>query len=75
MVMVELVKVIFKLPNLRRAPGPAGQLKRVKQVVHETDIDFFIQRNGTLSRWPTSMQVVVSAFSHRHKLNLTISLS
>lgn len=78
MTIAELVKVVFRLRNVRRAPGPAGQLKRINEVVNETDTDFFIQRNGTLSRWPGSMQIVVSidipltAYFVSHKVCSTV---
>lgn len=54
-----MLKVIFKLRNIRRAPGDAGVLKRIVESVNETDTDFFVQRNGTVNRWPGSMQIVV----------------
>ncbi|KJA20426.1 hypothetical protein HYPSUDRAFT_166972 [Hypholoma sublateritium FD-334 SS-4] len=57
--ITEIVKVIFKLPNVRRAPGPAGRQNRINEVINGTDTDYFVQRNGTISRWPGSMQIVV----------------
>ncbi|KAF9477868.1 heme peroxidase [Pholiota conissans] len=60
-VIGEMMKVIFKLRNIRRAPGDAGQLKRIVESINETDTDFFVQRNGTISRWPGPMQIVYDA--------------
>ena len=57
--MVESFKAIFSLKNLRRAPGDAGSLKRFTEIVHETETDVFVQRNGTISDWPGSMNLVV----------------
>ncbi|KAF4623505.1 hypothetical protein D9613_002388 [Agrocybe pediades] len=56
--IVEALKVIFSLKNIRRAPGDAGTLKRFEEIVHETPLDNFIQRNGTVSPWPSSMFLV-----------------
>ncbi|KAG6861378.1 hypothetical protein C0995_000784 [Termitomyces sp. Mi166 len=56
--VVEIVKVVFSLKNVRRAPGDAGRLHRFTEVLHETEVDFFIQRNGTVSLMPGSMYIV-----------------
>ncbi|KAG5723914.1 Psi-producing oxygenase C [Termitomyces sp. T112] len=53
--IVDIVKAIFSLRNVRRAPGDAGRLYRFSEVLHETEVDFFVQRNGTVSSWPGSM--------------------
>ena len=58
--IVEIVRAIFVLKNVRRAPGDAGRLTGFSQVVNETEVDFFVQRNGTVSPWPGSMFIVVS---------------
>jgi len=59
--IVEAVKIIFSLKNIRRAPGPAGTLRQFSETIHETGTDFFVQRNGTVSMWPGSMHVVWDA--------------
>jgi hypothetical protein len=59
--IVEAVKVIFSLKNVRRAPGAAGTLKRFTEIVHETPSDSFVQRNGTVSPWPGSMNITWDA--------------
>jgi len=61
--IAEIVKVIFKLKNIRRAPGDAGNLARFTETVHETETDFFVQRDGSVSPWPGSMYIVVSSIS------------
>ncbi|KDR73403.1 hypothetical protein GALMADRAFT_731932 [Galerina marginata CBS 339.88] len=53
--------VLFSLRNIRRAPGLAGTLRQFSEIVHETQTDSFIQRNGTVSPWPGSMNVVWDA--------------
>jgi hypothetical protein len=55
--IVEMVKVVFKLKNVRRAPGDAGKLYKFTEIVNETPTDVFIQRNGTASPWPGSLIV------------------
>ncbi|KDR77934.1 hypothetical protein GALMADRAFT_244901 [Galerina marginata CBS 339.88] len=59
--MVEVFKVVFSLKNLRRASGDAGTLRRFNEIVHETESDVFVQRNGTTSPWPGSMYLVFDA--------------
>jgi len=59
--IAEIVKVVFKLKNIRRAPGDAGKLIRFTEIVHETETDFFVQRDGSVSPWPGSMYIVYDA--------------
>ncbi|KNZ76883.1 Psi-producing oxygenase C [Termitomyces sp. J132] len=56
--IVEIVKVVFSLKNVRRAPGDPGDLHRFSEILHETEVDFFLQRNGTVNAWPGSMYIV-----------------
>ncbi|KAG6852246.1 hypothetical protein C0991_001607, partial [Blastosporella zonata] len=53
--ITEIVKTVFGLKNIRRAPGNAGILRGFTDILHETESDSFIQRNGTVSAWPGSM--------------------
>ena len=53
--IAEIVKTVFSLKNVRRAPGEAGKLKRFTETIHETETDVYIQRNGTVSPWPGSI--------------------
>ncbi|TFK63858.1 heme peroxidase [Pluteus cervinus] len=53
--IAEIVKVVFKLKNVRRAPGNAGQLAGFTEVINETKTNVFIKPNGTLSPWPGSL--------------------
>ncbi|KAG6915284.1 hypothetical protein DXG01_012306 [Tephrocybe rancida] len=55
--ITEIVKTVFRLKNVRRAPGNAGILRGFTEIVHETKSDFFIQRNGTVSAWPGSLYI------------------
>jgi len=56
--IAEIVKAVFKLKNLRRAPGAAGQLSGFKEIIHETETNFYVKRNGTVSAWPGSLVLV-----------------
>ncbi|TFK63860.1 heme peroxidase [Pluteus cervinus] len=53
--IAEIVKVVFKLKNVRRAPGNAGRLAGFTEVINETETNVFIKPNGTLSPWPGSL--------------------
>jgi hypothetical protein len=57
--IVEMVRVIFSLKNLRRAPGNAGKLQRITSIKNETVVNQYVQPNGELSMWPGPMQLVV----------------
>ncbi|KAF8066489.1 heme peroxidase [Lyophyllum atratum] len=56
--ITEIVKVVFRLKNIRRAPGDAGKLHCFTQDIHETPTDFYVQRSGTVSAWPGSLHIV-----------------
>ena len=58
--ITEIVKVVFKLKNVRRAAGNAGKLVGFKTVINETETNVYITPNGTLSPWPGSLYLVVS---------------
>lgn len=57
--ITEIIRTVFSLKNLRRAPGEAGHLKGFSEIIHETETDFYIQRNGTVNSWPGSLYIVV----------------
>ncbi|KAF8901487.1 heme peroxidase [Gymnopilus junonius] len=53
--IVDVLKVVFSLKNVRRVAGDPGTLKRFSEVFNETVADTFVQRNGTVGPWPGSM--------------------
>ncbi|KAJ7028392.1 hypothetical protein C8F04DRAFT_1398916 [Mycena alexandri] len=53
--IAEIVKVVFKLKNVRRAEGDSGKLAGFKQIINETETNVFITPYGTTSPWPGSM--------------------
>ncbi|KAL4262777.1 Heme peroxidase [Pleurotus pulmonarius] len=60
-VIAEMIKPIFGLKNLRRAPGDAGVLPKYQDIIRETENTIYINRDGTTGPWPPSMHVVYDA--------------
>ena len=60
--IVEMVRVVFSLKNIRRAPGDAGRLQKITTIKNETPTYQYVQPNGELSMWPGPMQIVVRFF-------------
>jgi len=56
--IVEMVRVIFSLKNIRRAPGDAGKLQKITTIKNETPTYQYVQPNGELSMWPGPMNIV-----------------
>ncbi|KAJ7694000.1 hypothetical protein B0H14DRAFT_2651193 [Mycena olivaceomarginata] len=57
--ITEIIKVVFALKNLRRAPGTAGRLARFKSNCNETATNTYLTPDGKTSRWPGSMHLVM----------------
>jgi linoleate 10R-lipoxygenase len=57
LMIVELIKIVFKLKNVRRAPGDAGKMPGFTEVTHDTASDWYIQRNGTAALWAGSLVI------------------
>ena len=60
--ITEMVRVIFSLKNIRRAPGEAGRLQKITTIKYETPNYQYVQPNGELSMWPGPMYLVVRFF-------------
>jgi hypothetical protein len=58
-IIVEILRVVFSLKNVRPAPGCEGKLTAFKYVFNETDTNIYITADGNTSRWPGSMYLVV----------------
>ncbi|GAA5952514.1 hypothetical protein JCM21900_003401 [Sporobolomyces salmonicolor] len=56
--MVQMIKQVFKLPNVRRAPGKAGQLQRFHQEVGGTSCPVYLSANSTVWPLPVSLSIV-----------------
>lgn len=56
----QVLRSIFKLKNIRRAEGVAGQLVGAAIETLGTDTPFYLDTRGLVSSWPGSMTVVVS---------------
>ncbi|GAA6004081.1 hypothetical protein JCM10207_002416 [Rhodosporidiobolus poonsookiae] len=59
--LVEMVKAVFSLPNVRRAPGKAGELVRFTQEVGGTDCHVYLSANATPWPLPVSLSVIYDA--------------
>jgi len=57
----ELVKVIFRLPNLQRAPGVMGQCQSFMMNKFGTDNKMYITPTGNWSPWPGSLILTYDA--------------
>ncbi|KAK7695141.1 hypothetical protein QCA50_002331 [Cerrena zonata] len=59
MTATEVVKIIFKLPNIRRAPGAAGTMASYTiQQVPGTDNRMYLDNTSKETPWPGSLTVV-----------------
>ncbi|KIP04938.1 hypothetical protein PHLGIDRAFT_120295, partial [Phlebiopsis gigantea 11061_1 CR5-6] len=54
----EVLKAVFRLPRLRRAPGPAGRLAGFTLPVNGTENPVYLDDAGNLTYWPGSMILV-----------------
>ncbi|KAF8210021.1 heme peroxidase [Mycena galopus ATCC 62051] len=59
--IVEILRVVFSLKNVRPAPGFEGKLAAFKYNFNETETNLYITADGNTSRWPGSMYLVVRA--------------
>lgn len=62
-VIAEVLKIIFRLKNIRRAEGKAGRMTTFTQDVYGTANRMYVSDTGTLSPWPTSLTIIVSSMS------------
>lgn len=58
--MPEVIKVIFRLKNLRRAEGVAGRLAGFALEQYGTESPVYLDDTGNITYWPGSMTLVVS---------------
>jgi len=57
-VMPQVIRSIFTLKNIRRAPGQSGQLNRFRNVLYETTPSWlYLDVNGNITPWPASMMI------------------
>ncbi|CAE6443003.1 unnamed protein product [Rhizoctonia solani] len=55
--MPAVIKSIFKLKNIRRAPGESGKLRSFTQDLHGTKQTMFLSATGLVTPWPASMTI------------------
>jgi linoleate 10R-lipoxygenase len=58
----EIIKVIFRLKNLRRAEGVAGRLAGFLLPSNGTDAPVYLDATGNITYWPGTMTLVVSGY-------------
>ncbi|OSD00891.1 heme peroxidase [Trametes coccinea BRFM310] len=56
-IVVEMVKAIFQLPDMRRVAGPAGTIGRVQVKKLGVDFDLYTNSIGLPDYWPSSLLV------------------
>ncbi|KAJ7278558.1 heme peroxidase [Mycena rebaudengoi] len=56
--ITETLKVVFKLKNVRRAPGNAGKMRKFKMVINGGETNIYLTPYGTTTPWPSSMHLV-----------------
>ncbi|KAF9258714.1 heme peroxidase [Marasmius fiardii PR-910] len=61
--ITEIVRVVFSLKNVRRAPGNDGKLVGFTELQNETATNVYLTDYGTTSAWPGSMILAVSLSS------------
>ncbi|KAI3616961.1 heme peroxidase [Moniliophthora roreri] len=59
--IAEIVKVVFSLPNIRRAPGNDGKLAGFEEIQNETKTKVYVTPDGETSPWPGKMYLVYDA--------------
>ncbi|CAE7179209.1 unnamed protein product [Rhizoctonia solani] len=69
--MPAVIKSIFKLKNVRRAPGESGKLRSFTQDLHGTKQTMFLSATGLVTPWPASMIIQVRSFWFNYSLLLT----
>ncbi|KAM0789376.1 hypothetical protein ACM66B_000206 [Microbotryomycetes sp. NB124-2] len=55
--LVATIKSVFRLKNVRRAPGPAGQLKRFWETMAETKVPVYVSAMSTPTPLPPSLVI------------------
>ncbi|KAK4156010.1 linoleate diol synthase [Chaetomidium leptoderma] len=55
--LTEMFRALFRRRNVRRAPGPQGQLKRVVVAEGEGGVEYLREDWGSKGQWPVTMKV------------------
>ena len=59
-IIVEVLRVILKLRNLRRSEGHLGRMAGFRTLVHGTELNVYLMPDGSTSCWPGPLHLVVS---------------
>ncbi|KAI0658449.1 heme peroxidase [Cubamyces menziesii] len=60
-IILEMVKAVFQLPNMKRTAGPAGKLAQVVTKQFGTECDMYINSIGLPDYWPNSLLISYGA--------------
>jgi hypothetical protein len=60
---MEVLRAVFRLTQVRRAPGNAGKLDKIVTTINMTDTNVYITPSGETCSFPGNMHLVVSAFA------------
>jgi hypothetical protein len=55
--LTEMFRALFKRRNVRRAPGPQGELKKVVGVRGDGAVEYLREDWGAKGEWPVTMKV------------------
>jgi linoleate 10R-lipoxygenase len=70
-IIVEVLRVILKLKNLRRAEGYLGRMAGFRTLVHDTELNVYLMSDGSTSCWPGPLHLVVSNLPLLNRPNIT----
>jgi linoleate 10R-lipoxygenase len=75
-IIVEVLRVVLKLRNLRRAEGQLGTMAGFRTRVHDTELNVYLTPDGSTSCWPGPLHLVVSTslLFNRPNIHKTISM-
>ncbi|KAF8727619.1 hypothetical protein AX14_007203 [Amanita brunnescens Koide BX004] len=57
-IIVEVLRVILKLRNLRRSEGHLGRMAGFRTLVHGTELNVYLMPDGSTSCWPGPLHLV-----------------
>jgi hypothetical protein len=52
-----MFRVLFQHKNVRRAPGPQGELKKIIGVRADSEVEYMREDWGAKGAWPVTMKV------------------
>ncbi|KAF5338872.1 hypothetical protein D9611_008746 [Ephemerocybe angulata] len=56
-VILDIIKVVFSLKNIRRGKGDSGRLVKVTKIFNLVETNQYVKQDGSLSDWPQTMTI------------------